>query len=74
MVVTGGICNASENISQQTWIIDTNSGQMSRKADMNHKRWRHGITRINDTIYCAGGAEDCDTNIVHNSFEYFNLD
>ena len=74
MVVTGGICNASENISQQTWIIDTNSGQMSRKADMNYKRWRHGITRINDTIYCAGGVENWHEKVELNSFEYFNLD
>lgn len=69
LFVTGGY-DLGGNSTGKSWTVDTISGLVQVKSNMIYPRIDHGITRINDTVYCAGG-NTTDGGGILDSFEYF---
>ena len=55
MIYTGGYFSKLNEFSHETHIVELDTSKIWKKADMLGPRSNHGICRIQDTIYCAGG-------------------
>ena len=75
MIYTGGYYSRSNEFSKETYVVELDTNVISKKADMLGPRSNHGICRIKDTIYCAGGNSKTEIlnsteiyDVVHNSW------
>ena len=73
MIFTGGYYSKTNEFSNQTFIVDLKTNKITKKADMLGPRSNHGICRVKDMIFCAGGNTRLD---ILKSCEFYrsNLD
>ena len=78
MIYTGGyhtfpnigtLSELAKNYSNKTYILDLISNQVSQKASMSAPRVNHGICRIKDKVFCAGGNS---LHVVHKCMEIYD--
>lgn len=61
----------TKDFSKETYILDLDTGRIERKADMIIKRQGHGIVRVGDKVYCAGGLDG--TIVINQSLEIYDI-